>query len=477
MTRILASITCAAWLLLGASAAAAGPARPNVVLIVADDMNDYGFLGAHPDARTPRLDAFRREALTFPRTYCPAPACVPSRASFLTGLSPNRTGAYLNGSDPWEKEGFAHYASMPEVFKKSGYTTWGAGKVHHARISAERARASWDVDHGGNGGFAPYVPEESQIAGQDHGGSGKWWGAHAWTGPDSDFPDVRTVDQAKEFLARHPAGAETPYFMFVGLWRPHTPFTAPKRFFDLYDEAALRHPPAGWRRSDLDDVADEGRRLAGVWGQRWETSGEEHPEAWRRILHGYLACTSFADWSIGEVIDAAKARPDFDNTIIIVTSDNGYHVGEKDHFEKSTLWEIAARTPMAVRLPGGAHGGRTSPRVVGLVDLMPTFTALCQLAPAGHAFDGRDLSPLFQDPELPWPHPALTVHNTRSASLRDERHRYIRYPNGDEELYDHLIDSHEWRNLAASPAHQAELERFRALWPKEWAPSFGGRDG
>jgi arylsulfatase A-like enzyme len=464
-------------LLMGTTALTAAASRPNVVIIIADDMNDYGFLGAHPDAKTPRLDAFRREALTFARAYCPAPACVPSRAAFMTGLNPQRTGSYLNGSDPWEKAGFEQYQSMPEIFKQSGYLTWGAGKVFHAKISSARQQAAWDIDHGGNGGFAPYLPEESQIAGQDHGGSGKWWGAHAWTGPDTDFPDVRTVNQAREFLSTHPADSEKPYFMFVGLWRPHTPFTAPKRFFDLYDKAALRQPPPGWRPDDLDDVPAEGRRLAGVWGQRWETSGESHPENWRRIMHGYLACTSFADWSIGEVIDAIRARPDFDNTIIIVTSDNGYHVGEKNHYEKSTLWEAGALTPMAVRLPGGAHAGRTSPRVVGLVDLMPTFEKICLLQAAGHPFDGRDLSPLFRDPELVWPFPALTVHNTQSASFRDERYRYIRYPKGDEELYDHLTDRHEWRNLAGDPAHQAVLERFRALWPQSWAPSYGGRDG
>ena len=474
MRRFCSSVLVLA---LAASAFADARQRPNVVFIVADDMNGYGFLGTHPDAQTPRLDAFRREALTFPRTYCPAPACVPSRASFMTGVNPQHTGAYLNGSDPWEKPEFERFESMPETFRRSGYFTWGAGKVFHAKISAARQAAAWDIDRGGNGGFGPHIPEPDQIKGQSWGGGGQWWGAHAWTGADTDFPDVHTVNQAKTFLTEHPADGAQPFFMFVGLWRPHTPFTAPKRFFDLYDRERLRHPPEGWRSDDLDDVPAEGRRLAGIWGQRWEVSGEAAPDNWRTILHGYLACTSFADWSIGELIDALKARSDFDNTLIIVTSDNGYHVGEKNHFEKSTLWDVAAATPMAVRLPGGAHAGRTSSRVVGLVDLMPTFQRLCDLQPARQTYDGRDLSPLFRDPERPWPFPTLTVHNTASASFRDERYRYIRYPNGDEELYDHLADPHEWRNLAASAAHAVVLTQFRHQFPDTWAPSFGGRDG
>ncbi|WP_164976155.1 sulfatase [Oleiharenicola lentus] len=441
---------------------------PNVVIIMADDMNDYGFLGAHPDALTPRLDAFRREALTFPRTYCPAPACVPSRAAFFTGLNPHRTGAYLNGSDPWDKPGFDRYESMPELFRRRGYATWGGGKVFHAKITEARRSAAWTVDAGANGGFGPHVLPADQIDGQ-------WWGATSWTGPDSDFPDVRTLTQAREFLARHEDGK--PFFMFVGLWRPHTPFTAPKRFFDLYDPARLRLPPAGWRHGDLDDVPPEGQRLAGVWGQRWTTSGVDHPEAWRRILHGYLACTSFADWAIGEVLDGLRQRADYANTLVIVTTDNGYHLGEKDHFEKSTLWEASARTPLAVRLPGGRHAGQISPRVIGLIDVLPTLAQLCELPAPGHAYDGRTLAPLLEDPSSAWPYPAFTAHRDRSAAWRDERWRYIRYPDDTEELYDHTVDPHEWHNLAPSPVHHEVLQRFRTLWPETWAPSLGGRDG
>jgi arylsulfatase A-like enzyme len=179
------------FLLLGAGMASE-TGRPNVLLIIADDMNDFGFYAALPGVKVPHLDSFKKTAVTFEHAYCSAPSCVPSRASFLSGLYPQTTGSYLNGSDPWNKSAMDGIDSLPEMFKRSGYTTWGAGKLFHAKVSPEREKAAWD-NQPYAGGFGPFVPEKDQLAGQ-------WWGATAWTNPDTEFPDVVNANAAIEFL-------------------------------------------------------------------------------------------------------------------------------------------------------------------------------------------------------------------------------------------------------------------------------------
>jgi arylsulfatase A-like enzyme len=436
------------------------------VFIVADDMNGYGFYGTFPNVKTPALDAFKESAVTFTRAYCNAPSCVPSRASFLSGRLPSSTGSYLNGSDPWDKPAFADIESLPEVFKRSGYHSWGAGKLFHARITPERERRAFDNQPWG-GGFGPFVPEPDQLA-------GKWWGATPCTGPDSDFPDVKNAEAAVAYLQEEHT---EPFFLMLGLWRPHTPFTAPKRFFELYDEEQVPLPPASWVSNDLADVPEAGRELARVWGERWDKTGADHLELWRRIVWGYLACTSFADWSVGRVIQALDASPYAENTLVILTSDNGYHCGEKDHFEKSTLWEAAAQVPLAIRLPGSRRAGTVTAEPVSLVDLFPTLVEYCGLNPPGQGLDGQSLRRLLEEPGAVAQRPAITLYEEHYFSASDGRHRYIVYPDGTEEVYDHQADPYEHRNLAKDPAAESIRQGLRKWLPTHWAKSLGGRKG
>lgn len=445
--------------------AAQRSARPNVVFIVADDMNDYGFMHALPGVQTPHLDEFRRSAITFERCYCAAPACVPSRAAFLSGLFPHVTGSYLNGSDPWGKAPFDTTESLPECCKASGYLTFGRGKQFHAPVPPEREKEMWSND-AWKGGFGPFPPEKDQVLGQ-------WWGHTAWEGPDDDFPDVKNAAAAVEFLS---AAHDRPFFLLLGLWRPHTPFTAPKRFFELYDPARIPLPP-GFRAGDLDDVPEAGRKLARVWGERFDKNGAGDEKSWREFVHAYCATTSFADWSVGRVLEALDKSPYADNTIVIFISDNGYHCGEKEHWEKTTLWEKSALVPMAIRMPGRRHAGKRCGRTVGLIDIYPTLADLCGLRKPKHTLSGRSLRPLLENPQAKWDHPALTTYGEGFASVRDERYRYIRYPDGTEELYDHKVDGHEWTNLAGEARHAAAKQRLRALVPAQWAKSMGGRLG
>ena len=444
---------------------AGGAKRPNVLFIIADDMNGYGFHGTIPGIRMPYLDRFKRSALTFDRAYCASPACVPSRAALFSGLYPHHTGSYLNGSDPWDKKPLDGIQSLPECFKRSGYVTFGRGKLTHAPVPPAREKSMWDNDPWG-GGFGPFPSEANQL-------SGRFWG---WEGLEDDnlFPDVKNSQAAIEFLQeRH----DRPFFLTLGLWRPHTPFTAPKRFFEMYRMEDIRVPVPGYADNDLEDVPPLGRRLAQVWGERFDLCGKNNLGRWREFVRAYFACTTFADWSAGRVIEALEKSRYARDTIVIFWSDNGYHCGEKNHWEKTTLWEAAALTPLAIRLPGTKHGGGRSSRPVGAIDLFPTLVETCSLAPPGHTLDGRSLRPLLEDPRAEWDRPAITTYGERYFSVRDERYRYIQYPDGTEELYDHDRDPHELENLASRPEMSTAKRRLAAWMPKEWAKSLGGRLG
>jgi len=463
-----ASIVGATAMLMPASniiSAASGARRPNVLMIIADDMNDYGSHGAFPRIKMPYLREFKQTAVTFDRAYCAAPACVPSRAAVFSGLYPHNTGSYRNGSDPWRKPPFTNIEAMTECFKRAGYITFGRGKLFHSKPEPERRKAMWDNDVWG-GGFGPFPTEKNQL-------KGKFWGCEAME-DDSVLPDVKNAEAAIKFLHQD---HDRPFFMVYGLWRPHTPFTAPKRFFDMYDPQDIKVPVPAWRKDDLDDIPPLGRSLAEVWGERYELCGESEAESWRKFVHAYCACTTFADWSAGRVIEALDKSEYADDTIVVFWSDNGYHCGEKNHWEKTTLWEQAALTPLAIRLPDKRNAGKRCVRPVSTLDLFPTLADYCGLKLPAHALDGRSLRPLLKDPQAAWDRPAITTYGEGYFSARDERYRYIRYPDGTEELYDHQADPCEHENLAGNPTLNPVKERLARWIPGKWATSLGGRLG
>ncbi len=448
------------------SLAKPSPKRPNVLMIIADDMNDYGFYRTLRGVKMPCLRKFKKTAMTFDKAYCASPACVPSRAAVFSGLYPHTTGSYLNGSNPWKQAPFTKIEAMPECFKRNGYTTFGRGKLFHSEPHAKRRKAMWDNEVWG-GGFGPFPPNRDQV-------KGEFWGCTPWEGPDHDFPDVKNAEAAIHSLEQE---HDKPFFLTFGLWRPHTPFTAPKRFFEMYDPKDIKVPVPAWRRDDMEDIPALGQKLAAVWGERYDICGESNPELWRQFVHAYCACTSFADWSAGRVIESLDRSKHADNTIVIFWSDNGYHCGEKNHWEKTTLWEQAALTPMAIRLPETARAGQQCTRPVSTLDLFPTLVDYCRLEAPAHELEGRSLRPLLENPKATWVRPAITTYGEGYFSSRDNRYRYIRYPDGTEELYDHEMDPHEHTNLANDPAMVAAKKRLAKWLPKTWAKSLGGRLG
>jgi arylsulfatase A-like enzyme len=234
--------------------------------------------------------------------------------------------------------------------------------------------------------------------------------------------------------------------MTLGLWRPHTPFTAPQRFFDMYDPSEIEIPE-GYLENDLDDVPDIAIGLLDAFG-RFEVTGLNNIERWKHFIHGYYACTSFADWNTGRLIEALEKSDYSENTIVMIFSDNGFHIGTKDHWEKNTLWDSSAEVPLIIRLPWSPLIGRTVDVPVGLIDLFPTLVELCKLTPPLQNLDGQSLLPFFENEGYSREDPVLTSLGENMISIRSNKYRYIQYPDGESELYDTETDPYEWTNLA-----------------------------
>ncbi|WP_321996610.1 sulfatase [Draconibacterium orientale] len=426
--------------------------KPNVLFLIADDMNDYGFYETVPQIKMPYLDNFKKSAVVFENANCGSPVCTPSRAAVFSGLFPHNTGAYFNGCDPWNKsEKLKNQETLSKMFKRNGYETFGRGKLYHAKLAPGRIENNFDNRPLYGGGFAPFPDEEHQI-------KGKFWGIQA-------FPDVKNADAAVDFLnQKH----KKPFFLALGLWRPHTPFTCPQRFYDMYniDDVEL---PKGYNENDLSDIPEIAKELLDPFGRFNPGNTEE----WKELILAYYACTSFADWNIGRVIEALDKSKYTDNTIVVFWSDNGYHCGEKNHWEKNTLWEQAAKTPMAVRVPKARGNGKHCFAPVSSVDLYPTLAELCGLDQKSKT-DEKSLKLLLDNVELDW-QPALTTFGEGFASVRDKQYRYIRYSDGSEELYDHLCDPFELKNIGEDPELKKVKERLRKYIPKKFTKELTGR--
>ncbi len=280
--------------------------------------------------------------------------------------------------------------------------------------------------------------------------------------PEKWQQDTQQADRAVELLR---STHDRPFFLAVGFWRPHVRFTVPRRYFAMHpvDGIAI---PAGYRPFDLEDLPSRGRLMS--WSNR------QHAQIvarglWKEALQGYFAAVSYVDEQIGHVLDALQANGHADNTIVVFLSDNGMHLGEKSHWLKYTLWEQATRVFLAVHVPGCPAQSIDSP--VSLIDLYPTLVTLCELGRPEHELDGVDLSKLLAGETPDRGRPVLSTWGRGNHAIRDERYRYIRYRNGEEELYDHSADEHEWHNLAGDPQYAQLKTRLAEYLPEFDAPN------
>jgi arylsulfatase A-like enzyme len=424
---------------------------PNVLLIVLDDLNDWvGFMAGHPQARTPNMDRLARRGVVFERAYCQAPLCNPSRVSTLTGLQPTTTGIYRNVQRL--RDARPDVVTLPQYFTAHGYEVIGAGKVFHGGFNDD---ASWPEYF--DAPFDP-LPENRPLNGLNLTKPFDW-------GPldvaDEEMGDYQVVNWANHRLR---AARAKPLFLAVGLTHPHVPLYVPRKYFDLFPLDGIQLPEV--KDNDLDDVPPLGKELAeaGQWHAAVTAAGQ-----WPRAVQAYLASIAFADTQVGRLLDALEGSPAAENTIVVLWSDNGWHLGQKQHWHKQSLWEESTHVPLVIATPGDKRRDSRCPRVVELVDLYPTLLDLCGL-PEKDGLDGRSLAPLLETPGAPWDHPALTTMAPGHYSIRSERWRYIRYSDATEELYDHDHGPREWVNLAADPALADVKTALAARIPQKTAP-------
>jgi arylsulfatase A-like enzyme len=467
LARMFCLATLAGWMLFSTAVQAVeAETKPplNVLFIAIDDLNDWtGFLGGNPQVKTPNLDRLAAQGTVFTRAYCPSPLCNPSRAALMTGILPSRSGVYENDQDWRTSSVLQNAVTIPQHFMANGYKAMGGGKIYHGRFPHA---ASWDA----------YWPSQEKNTQKDPAPPQKPWKAGAAAASHFDWGPLDVADsemgdsQAVEWVSGQlQAPHDKPFFLACGLSKPHLPWYVPKQYFDLYPLDTIKLPEV--KEGDLDDVPSPGRAMAKPDGdhKRVVEAGK-----WREAVQAYLASISFTDACIGKLLDAVAASPHRDNTLIVLWSDHGWHLGEKEHWRKFTLWEEAARNVL-IFAGAGITPGQRCDVPVGLIDIYPTLTELCGL-PAREGIDGISLAPQLRDPGATRERPALTTFGFKNHAVRSAKWRYIRYSDGTEELYDHDNDPMEWSNLAGD-AQYAEVKADLGAWmPKEDAePNAGAK--
>ena len=378
-------------LLCSASLAAAG--KPNVLFIAVDDLNDWiGPLGGHPQARTPNLDRLAARGVLFTHAYTAAPACNPSRAALMTGIAPHRSGVYLN-SQPWRPP-LQDAVTIPQHFRKFGYWVGASGKIFHGAFPDP---PSWDVYWPSQTKNKPDDPLPAKRPANGIPGTTNFdWG------PVSEGPEAMGDYKVADWIAGKLAEKhDKPFFLACGMFRPHLPWHAPQKYFDEFPLDKIELP--AFNADDLKDVPAAGVKMANP--TRDHASVTKHGQ-WKHAVQAYLANILFVDEQIGRVLDAFDNSAYKDNTIIVLWTDHGWHLGEKEHWRKFALWEEATKTPLMWVVPEGAFRGYCrqgtkpgSARVdhpVSLLDIYPTLVELAGLGP-NRALMGDSLVPLLQD--------------------------------------------------------------------------------
>lgn len=467
-------LTCCAFLILlvafpGNTLFAIEPGRPNVLFIAVDDLNDYA-LGLNPDFRasTPHMDLLAERGMLFTNAHCAAPVCNPSRASTITGVSPSTSGVYTNKHDWRENEYLKTITTLPQHFRDNGYKVLGAGKLYHAANLSEEMLEGyldprpWDEYFPSKQRQLPdeFVPRGSSVNGSNefYGGRFDW---EALEISDDEMGDGKVVAWAEQQLSREHS---KPLFLSVGIYRPHIPWYTPKKWFDLNptDQIKLPNDP----RDDMQDVPKTAVESTKHWWHQWLVDNQK----WEEATQAYLASVSFADAMVGRLIKALHDGPLAENTVIVLWSDHGYHLGHKQHWEKRVLWEQATHVPLLVvdvRLAKSA--GKRCDAPVSLLDVYPTLAELCGMEIPEH-LEGMSLKPLLLNPHWTSERAVVTTYQFNNHSVRSRYWRYTRYADGSEELYDHRKDAAERHNLASRETSSEVKNRLAAFLPKHNAP-------
>ncbi len=474
---------------------------PNVLFIAIDDLNDWvGFLDGHPQALTPNMDRLAQRGIVFTNAHCSSPACNPSRAAVFSGRMPWQTGVWSNK----DKKLFAQQPNihvLPDSFRDAGYETYGTGKLMHSGAAANQRlfEHHFDVEQR----WSPFTREQVRYTSDELPSKGSEFPKHVvhWNGQDINLPlngmpsdrnpdksvgesfdwgpldvddadmgDSEITDWAIEQLGNiAKRGGSKPFFLGVGYYRPHIPLFAPAKYFQRFEGVQVELPSV--RKNDLADLSESGKQ----WAIEADTAGlhatvVKHGQ-WREAVKAYLACTTFVDAQVGRLLETLDSGSLGDNTLIVLWSDHGWHLGEKQHWGKWTGWERSTRVPLVIVPPKNrrrefAKAGSRCDVPVSLIDLFPTLVEMCRLkAPDG--LDGESLAALLRRPKSRSERVAVTVFNTGNVSVRDARWRMLRYEDGSQELYDVRSDPHEWTNLAGDTEYDEPIKKLSREIPAE----------
>jgi uncharacterized sulfatase len=473
VARCFLALACCAVLGGHSALLAADTPRRNVLLIVTDDMNNDLACYGNPTVQSPHIDRLAQRGMRFDRAYCQVTVCNPSRVSLLSGLRPDKTRVYTL-IEPTRSH-LGDWVMLPEYFRHQGYFTAQIGKIYHTDDGYEDPR-SWDVEIREFG----KRPEPAEIIKTDEpdgpGGHTNDW---SWLKtPDAQTPDGIVARKAVEIMAEAVRSGE-PFFVGAGFRRPHAPFAAPKKYFDLYPPESIPLPPTP------PEGYYESLPPAAINYPAPDTPLTRKQQ--QELIAAYYACNSFVDAQVGVLLEAVDRLKLWDNTVIVFVSDHGYHLGDHGGFwHKLSLFEESARVPLLVYAPGMKAAGTATPRLVELIDLYPTLVGLAGL-PEREGLDGVDFSDVLNDPTHPTKEAAFTIvsrsdrptadHAKHAAflgrSVRTDRWRYTQWDDGrrGEELYDHQADPREWVNLAARPDLAATRAQLQDLLQSTRTPS------
>jgi len=437
--------------------------KPNVLFIAIDDLNDYvNCMNGSIQAHTPNIDRLAESGVLFTNAHCQAPICGPSRASIMTGLYPSTSGIYFHIDDKaiqGASKATEQAVLMPDFFERNGYKTMATGKVYHNGDMA----ATFD-EYGGKFAWMGPIPEKniSFHAKKRYGRGGRKFDWGAYPEHDSLMTDYKSAQWAVSKLQQN---HDKPFFMAVGFLRPHIPWYVPQKWFDMFPKDKIKTPP--YNPEDFEDIPPIAKTISTL-PDRPTTEELIETGEWKDVVQAYLACVAFVDAQFGKVLKALEESKYKNNTIIVLWSDHGYHLGEKNRFAKHALWERDTKTNLIFKEPKGLKGKKCN-ATVQLVDIYPTLAELCGL-PKYQQAEGHSLVPFLSNPDTIIKKPALTFYGLGNVSVRNDRYRLIQYEDGSLELYDLIDDPNEWDNIADKPEMQSEVLKMKEVIPENWAP-------